>query len=172
MRTALRNTRSATVLSLLFCLPIAILIALFETGIRPTILSGIDGRVGTAITLAALLLPAAFLIEPRAMAARDLRTPAIVSSLLVLPFMILELANRWSYPGGFPIGLFGILWLLPFVSTLFLVLLLRRLPTGNRSSAYFLGLLPRLVILLPIAWPWAGLIPDQIPCFLGVPNCD
>ena len=172
MRTPLRNTGSATAFSLILCLPIAVLITLFETGIQPAILTGIDGRVGTAITLAALLLPVAVLIEPRAMAPRDLIAPAIISSLLVIPFMILELANRWSYPGGFPIVLFGIMWLLPFVFILVLVLILRSLPRGSRSIAYVLGLLPGIVILIPLACLWVGLVLDQMPCFLGVSNCD
>lgn len=23
-----------------------------------------------------------------------------------------------------------------------------------------------------IAWKWAGIVLDQMPCFLGIPNCD
>jgi hypothetical protein len=26
--------------------------------------------------------------------------------------------------------------------------------------------------LLSIAWEWSALVIDQMPCFLGVPNCD
>jgi len=27
-------------------------------------------------------------------------------------------------------------------------------------------------VLILIAWLWAGALVDQMPCFLGVPNCD
>jgi hypothetical protein len=46
--------------------------------------------------------------------------------------------------------------------------LVRRL--GAEKSMNHLIVWPRVVIL--IAWMWVGLVVDQMPCFLGVPNCD
>jgi hypothetical protein len=43
---------------------------------------------------------------------------------------------------------------------------------GNSLMANPVGLLLRIVFLLLIAWMWASLLIDQMPCFLGVPNCD
>ncbi|HYN81900.1 MAG TPA: hypothetical protein VES88_10395 [Gemmatimonadaceae bacterium] len=50
--------------------------------------------------------------------------------------------------------------------------ILRSLATGNRALANPVSLLPRVVFLILIAWVWVTLVVDQMPCFLGVPNCD
>lgn len=102
----------------------------------------------------------------------NLKTPAIVSSVLVLPFMILELVNRRDFHEGFLIVLFGLMWLLPLSFIVILMPILRGLPAGNRNMPSPLGLLPRVVLLILIAWLWIALLIDQMPCFLGVPNCD
>lgn len=44
---------------------------------------------------------------------RGLTTPALISSVLVLPFLILELVNRPAFPQSFPLPLFAVMWLLP-----------------------------------------------------------
>jgi hypothetical protein len=45
-------------------------------------------------------------------APKDLKTSALASSALVLPFMILELVNQRSFHEGYPIPLFSLMWLL------------------------------------------------------------
>jgi hypothetical protein len=35
-----------------------------------------------------------------------------------------------------------------------------------------INLLLRVAFLALIAWMWGGILIDQMPCFLGVPNCD
>ena len=101
-----------------------------------------------------------------------LRSPAIISSILVLPFMILELMNRRSFHEGFPIPLFGILWLLPMAFILILMPIVQNVQAGNRIMADPINLLLRVAFLILIAWLWSGIILDQLPCFLGVLNCD
>ena len=101
-----------------------------------------------------------------------LRTPALISSVSVLPFMILELVNRRSFDEGFPIPLFGLMWLLPLSFILILRPIVPSLPAGMSNFALALSLLLRVVFLILISWIWVGLILDQMPCFLGVPNCD
>jgi hypothetical protein len=98
--------------------------------------------------------------------------PAVVSTLLVLPFMILELANRRAFHEGFPVPLFGILWLLPLFFMLILVPVVRSLPAGRRSLRARLAYLLGILLMGLIAWLWAGIVADQMPCFLGVPLCD
>lgn len=102
----------------------------------------------------------------------NLKTPAIVSFVLVLPFMILELVNRRGFHEGFPIVLFGLMWLLPLAFILILMPILRSLPARNGIMPSPLSLLPRVVLMILIAWLWVVLLLDQMPCFLGVPNCD
>ena len=42
-----------------------------------------------------------------------LKRPAIISFLLVIPFMVMEVVNRRNFNEGFTIPLFVIMWLLP-----------------------------------------------------------
>lgn len=98
---------------------------------------------------------------------RNLRTPAIVSSVLVLPFVILELINRRSFHEGFPIELFGLMWLLSLSFILIVMPIVRTQPAGNRKLAIRSGLLPRVALSILIAWLWVGLVLDQMPCSLA-----
>lgn len=102
----------------------------------------------------------------------NLRLPAIMSSLLVLPFMILELVNRRNFNEGFPFPLFGLLWVLPIIFIITLTPIVQTVRTGNSVMAKPISLLLRVALLLFIAWFWSGIVIDQMPCFLGVPNCD
>ena len=101
-----------------------------------------------------------------------LRSPALISSLLVLPVMILELVNRRYFDEGFPIPLFVFLWLLPMIFTVRLMSILRDVRTGNRTMTNPIGLVVNAALLIFVAWLWIGTLIDQMPCFLGVPNCD
>lgn len=95
---------------------------------------------------------------------------AIIASLLVLPLAVLQLTNR-NVAESFPFVLFGVLWLLPFVFVLILASMARTLRT--RTGQYrWLTLVPAVAVLALIASFWTGLVLDQMPCFLGVPNCD
>lgn len=102
----------------------------------------------------------------------NLRMPALVSTFLLLPFMILELVNRRGFHEGFPIVLFGLLWLLPVAFFLTLMPFVRNARAGNGIVSNPIGFLLRATFLILIAWLWAGIIIDQMPCFLGVSNCD
>ena len=102
----------------------------------------------------------------------NLRSPALASFLLVLPFVILELVNRRNFHEGFPLILFGLMWLLPVAFLLILVTLVRSARAGQGLLAKPLNLLIRVAALALIALMWGGLLADQLRCFLGVPNCD
>jgi hypothetical protein len=103
--------------------------------------------------------------------AGKLKAPALISALHVLPFMIMEVVNRRNLPEGFPIPLFVFMWLLGLTLLALVMPILRSLATGNRAMANP-SLLLRGVFLILIASVWATLVADQMPCFLGVPNCD
>ena len=62
----------------------------------------------------------------------NLRWPILISTLLVLPFLILELVNRWRYHEGFPIPLFVLLWLLQLGFALILAPIVRDIRAGNK----------------------------------------
>jgi hypothetical protein len=100
-----------------------------------------------------------------------LRLPAIISSTLVLPFIALELFNRANFLAseGFPFVLFTVLWLLPAAFVLSLMPIVR---AGDRHRSQPHRLIVRIALLIFIAWVWGAIIFDQLPCCLGVPNCD
>ena len=102
----------------------------------------------------------------------NLRSPAIIGFILVFPFMILELVNRRNFNEGFPIALFGFLWLLPTLFIITIMPMVRNIGAGNSIIANPIILLLRVVFLAFIAWMWVSLVIDQMPCFLGVQNCD
>ena len=101
-----------------------------------------------------------------------LRSPALISLLLMIPFMVMEVADRRGFNEGFPIPLFVIMWLLPLSFILTAMPMVRNLQAGNSLMAQPVNLLIRIVILVFVAWMWTSLLIDQMPCFLGVPNCD
>ena len=102
----------------------------------------------------------------------NLKSPALISFLIVLPFMILELVNRRNFNADFPFPLFIIMWLLPMLFILTGMPIIRNIRAGNSILANPVILLIRVVFLIFITWFWTALLIDQMPCFLGVPNCD
>ena len=101
----------------------------------------------------------------------NLKTSAIVASVLVVPFMILEVVNQ-DLIAGFPVALFVFMWGLPFAFISILIPIVRSLQPGHRNLPNTIVALPKIVLLIGIAWFWTALVVDQMPCFLGVPNCD
>lgn len=92
--------------------------------------------------------------------------------LLVLPLVALQAVyGRLNY-SSFPTGVFAILWLLPTFAIYLASPLVSRLRSTERSKFDPLSFALRIAALLPIAVMWIALVEDQMPCFLGVPNCD
>ncbi|HEV2801256.1 MAG TPA: hypothetical protein VGW12_12205 [Pyrinomonadaceae bacterium] len=112
--------------------------------------------------------------NPIGISTADLRTAALISFVLVLPFTILESLNQTISRQNAPalIVLFGLLWLLPVAFILILVPTVRNLRAGRSLSTNPINLLFRGALLVLIALLWGGLLIDQVPCFMGVPNCD
>jgi len=102
----------------------------------------------------------------------NLKAPVLISSILVIPFMVMEVVNRRSFNEGFPIPLFVFMWVLPMLFIVTLMPIVRNVRTGNSLIVRPVSLLIRVVILVFIAWMWTSILIDQMPCFLGIPNCD
>jgi hypothetical protein len=102
----------------------------------------------------------------------NLRLPVILSSLILIPFILLEWINRRTFQEAFPFSLFGILWLLPVVFSLILIPFIQKVRVGENTRLKPIALLLSVLLLLLIAWVWINILRDQMPCFLGVPNCD
>lgn len=99
---------------------------------------------------------------------------AMISLLLVLPLVILESVNQTiTRQNAFGLFLlFGFLWLLPTMFIVLLAPLVRIIRAGDNNLAKPITLLFRVACLTLIAIVWGSLLIDQLPCFLGVPNCD
>ena len=95
---------------------------------------------------------------------RSLAVGVIASTVLVLPLFILELVNNPDIAGGFPVVLFIVLWLLP------VFLIAGGGPLLRSRSRVVIAAAAAVMIVLAVFW--VGLVADQLPCFLGVPNCD
>jgi hypothetical protein len=102
----------------------------------------------------------------------NLRLRAIVSSLIVLPFMIPELVNRRNFNEGFPVPLFVVLWVLPIIFMATLTPIAQNVRAGKSVAAKPVSLVLRVAVSIFIVWFWGSVVMDQMPCFLGVPNCD
>jgi len=98
---------------------------------------------------------------------------AIVGLIVVLPFVILEYINTQGFRAlGFPVALFSVMWLLPFVFVFLLMPTVRDIRSGAGIMAHPASVFVRAVLMIAIGMFWVILVNDQMPCFMGVPNCD
>lgn len=99
---------------------------------------------------------------------KQLFTAAAVGLLVVLPFVILEAVNTKGFSTvGFPFALFTMLWILAAAFIGLCRNIIRDLKAGTG-----LGLATTAILMVVIATVWSGIVFDQMPCFMGVPNCD
>lgn len=104
----------------------------------------------------------------------NLASAALISLILVLPFAILEFRFNTVNPRNAldHVVLFGLLWLLPMAFVIILTPIVRTVRAGNGFIPNPFSLLFRGAFLALIAMMWGGILIDQLPCFLGYPNCD
>lgn len=104
----------------------------------------------------------------------NLKSAALISLILVLPFVILESLNNTITKQNAPglIVLFGLLWLLPIAFIVTIVPVVRTVRAEQSVMANPINLLFRAAFLALVAIIWTGILIDQLPCFMGVPNCD
>ena len=96
--------------------------------------------------------------------------PAVAGFLLAAPFALLEFSNRRGFNEAFPVALFILLWALP---TALIAVSMSTIQAFRSDRAQASGsLIFRVIVLGVLAWFWIALLTDQMPCFLGVPNCD
>ena len=100
-----------------------------------------------------------------------LKSLAMISFLIILPLMVLEILNRRDLSEAFPFVLFGVLWLLPVLFILTGMPIIRTIRAGNPIVPNPVLVL-RALLFAFLVWMWLGIVMDQMPCFLGVPNCD
>lgn len=190
MNEILRNPKAAAIIGLLLFLPGALMLSALVLNIEPPLgpLSAYldppdkGSHILSSLTVLAfiLFLPGTGLVlniaategKPLKAVFSNLTLAVITGALLVLPFVILELTMGQKSYSGFPLPLFGILWLLPAIFTLVAASIARTVRAGESLLTHPAAFLFRIAFLAIIAIFWAGLVNDQMPCFLGVPNCD
>ena len=99
-------------------------------------------------------------------------TALLISSTLVAPFIVLQWVNRRVFHEDFPFVLFTFMSLHSLFIVLLLTPTLRRLRSERDLRALKLGHWTGLVLSTFLVIVYANVVLDQLPCFLGVPNCD
>ncbi len=97
---------------------------------------------------------------------------AVLGFIFLIPFIALELINRWKFNESFPFSVFTFTWLLQTLFILILIPLIQNIQSGKSLTKNSLELLLRVTGLILIAYIWGSWIVDQWPCFMGIPNCD
>ena len=97
---------------------------------------------------------------------------AFLGFFSLLPFAFLELINKGTFNEGLPLQLYTFAWI---VLTVFMFLLLPIVEIVNLRKSIFekpVELTLRLFGLVLLVSILGGLLADQWPCLMGVPNCD
>jgi uncharacterized membrane protein YiaA len=99
----------------------------------------------------------------------------LFGAILNAPFAFMEWFNNPRIQSGefqFPYLLFIGLWFPPTLIFLGVTPIVRLVRAGENVIANPISLILRVAFLGVIAFSWINLVRDQMPCFLGVPNCD
>ena len=99
-------------------------------------------------------------------------TPLLISSTLVAPFIVLQLITRTAFHEDFPFVLFTFMSLHSLLIVLLLTPVVRRLRSERDLRVLQLGHWAGLAVSVVLISAYADVVIDQLPCFLGVPNCD
>ena len=98
---------------------------------------------------------------------------SVVGLLLVAPLAFLEFkyatGSRQSLDYA---ALFGLMWLLPVAFVMIAAPVLHKFRAGHTLHRPPVVLGIKLVLLIFLAGIWIAIVRDQLPCFIGVPNCD
>ena len=96
----------------------------------------------------------------------------LVAALLVVPFIVLQLVSRWRFQEGFPYVLFTFMGVHSLLIAISLVPALQCLRRERSLKALKPGHWAGLLLAGFLGYLYINLVLDQLPCFLGVPNCD
>jgi hypothetical protein len=96
----------------------------------------------------------------------------MISAALVVPFIVLQWINRRTFHEDFPFVLFTFMSLHALFIVLLLTPALQRLRAERSLRALRLGHWVGLLLGVLLVYVYANVVIDQLPCFLGVPNCD
>jgi hypothetical protein len=96
----------------------------------------------------------------------------LVGFLLVLPFTIMEWSTKTGEPrSDFHVAWFILMWLSAAVFLFVLMPIVQAIRARNYAVVNPVAAVLKVALLAVIAWSWAGLVIDQMPCFLGATGC-
>ena len=98
--------------------------------------------------------------------------PLLISAALVAPFIGLQWANRREFQEDFPVVLFTFMTVHSLAIVFVLTPALRRLHAARSIGALGFGHWAGLLLGAVLVYAYTAVVMDQLPCFLGVPNCD
>lgn len=94
---------------------------------------------------------------------------ALGGFLLTAPFLLLEWINT---PNFWSVGISPLFFMMWLVGSIFTFVGVSILKGEKKAKTSLILLIIKVAILILMAWIFAGLVIDQWPCFMGVPNCD
>lgn len=103
---------------------------------------------------------------------KSLSMSLLVSVALVVPFAILELITRRGYNEEFPFTLFAFMSVLSLVIVTLITPVLRRIRADRSLGALTIAEWAVILLIAVLGYAYVSVVIDQLPCFLGVPNCD
>lgn len=191
MQSITTYQKFAAIAGVLLVIPGALMISLLVFGIEPPI-GALEQYIrptdpdaphvlGTLIVLTiVLILPLigllisaqAFENEQFKLLRTDVLKSVVFGLFLVAPLIVLEMTFGRANYSSFPTALFGILWVLPTLFAFVALPLYRAFRDTAENRPMIATIVIRVVFMGVIALFWFGLVNDQMPCFLGVPNCD
>jgi hypothetical protein len=89
-----------------------------------------------------------------------------------VPFFVLQVVNRRAFHEELPFVLFTFMFAHALLIAFALTPTLRCLHAERSLGALRLGHWAGLLAGAVLVYAYAGVVSDQLPCFLGVPNCD
>jgi drug/metabolite transporter (DMT)-like permease len=99
-------------------------------------------------------------------------TSLLISLALVVPFAVLEIVNRRAFQEEFPFVLFTFMSVHSLLIALLMMPALQCLRADKSLRALKPGHWAGLFLAIILVYGYATVVIDQLPCFLGVPNCD
>lgn len=98
---------------------------------------------------------------------------AVIGAILVAPLLFLSsgTTRRTRASSDYAV-LFGVLWLLPTAFVMMAMPIMRGFSSGQTAPQRPAALALRIALLVVVAVMWLSIVSDQLPCFMGKPNCD
>jgi hypothetical protein len=101
-----------------------------------------------------------------------MKSGLLLSAALVAPFLVLQLVNRRAFQEEFPVVLFAFMAMHSLLIALLLMPGLRRFRLERNVRALTTAHWAGVVVSAFLMVVYVQVVIDQLPCFMGVPNCD